>query len=177
MSWLSSGLKKIGGGISKVASFVPGPVGTIGSLANAAIEKKPILKSLVGDMGRNSQIAATILPIALSGGAAAGALGAGGAAGGAAGAAAGGASTASKILGGLKAIAPIGLSGLSAYEGYQNDKKAQKLSDKQLALAEASYNERQPLRTLGRDLMLNQTPPDLSYIYANSSNPFAKRGS
>lgn len=90
------------------------------------------------------------------------------------------------FMGGLKAIGNVAsgvqkiaqpiMGGLSMYEGYKNDKKADALSKKQLALAEQSYGERAPLRALGRDLMLNQTPPDLSYIYANSSNPFAKRG-
>lgn len=172
MSWLSKGLKAIGGGVSKVASFAGGPLGLTASVTNAAINKKPIGQAVLGDMTRNSKIGAQLLPLALTGGAS-GALGA---AAGGAGGAAGTAGGAGGWLGGLKAIAPAALGGLGLYEGYKNDKKADALAKKQLAMAEASYNERAPLRALGRDLMLNQTPPDLSYIYANSSNPFAKRG-
>lgn len=70
MSWVSKGLKKLGGAVTKAASFVPGPIGLIGSAANAAINKKPIVSSVAGDLGRNSKIAATLLPLALTGGAA-----------------------------------------------------------------------------------------------------------
>lgn len=96
---------------------------------------------------------------------------------GVAGAAAGGAPAAGG-MGGLQKLGSLAqpiMGGLAMYEGYKTDKEADKLRKKQLAMAEGSYNERAPMRTLGRDLMLNQTPPDLSYIYANSSNPFSKR--
>lgn len=79
------------------------------------------------------------------------------------------------VAGGLQRLAQPVLGGLAMREGYQNDKRAQKLNDEQLQLARQSYGERAPLRTLGRDLMLDQTPPDLSHIYANSSNPFSRR--
>lgn len=79
------------------------------------------------------------------------------------------------VAGGLQRLAQPVLGGLAMYEGYKNDKQAQKLNDEQLQLARQSYGERAPLRTLGRDLMLDQTPPDLSHIYANSSNPFSRR--
>jgi hypothetical protein len=231
MSWLSSGLKKIGKVVKKGAKAVGkgfekiddfalpaigfalgGPAGAaLGSAAARGIGDGKFnagatllagakgyaggalgsAAGLTGGQGLkvlgSSALKAAASPLTT----AQGALGLGGGASAApslsVGATAPATAGATGAMGGLQkignAIGTVGkiaqpiIGGLSAYEGYQNDKKAQKLSDKQLALAEASYNERQPLRTLGRDLMLNQTPPDLSYIYANSSNPFAKRGS
>ena len=81
------------------------------------------------------------------------------------------------IASGVQKIAQPVMGGLAMYEGYKNDKKSEDLMKQQLQMAQQSYGERAPLRTLGRDLMLNQTPPDLSYIYANSSNPFSRRAS
>lgn len=68
---------------------------------------------------------------------------------------------------------PVIAGGLAGVEGYKADKRAGKLRDKQLAMAEQNWNERAGLRTLGRDMMMNQQLEDLSGIYRNPSNPFA----
>lgn len=96
----------------------------------------------------------------------------------AAGAAGGGRLDGLKKVGGfaMKNAQPI-LGGLAAYEGYKSDKRADQLNKQQLDMAMQNWSERAPLRKIGRDLMLDQSQPDLSYIYANSSNPFSRRAS
>jgi hypothetical protein len=161
MSWLSKGLKKVG---SVVARAIPG-----GQALEAGLKTIGGGGSF-GDNLKNTLVRdASIASLALGGGG--GALGQVPAAGGWM----GGLKKVGSAASGLQKLAQPVLGGLAMYEGYKNDKQAQKLNDEQLQLARQSYGERAPLRTLGRDLMLDQTPPDLSHIYANSSNPFSRR--
>ena len=174
---IGKALKKLGGAVTKVASFVPGPIGLIGSAGNAAINKKPIVSSVVGDQVRNSKAAAALLPLALTGGAA-GALGAGalgGAASGAAGAAgaAGGAGGFLGGLGGLSGVVDLGLGGLSAYQGYKAQQKADKLQGQALDLAKARDAELAPMRQAAIQKLMSAQRPDLSSDFV-SANPFAR---
>lgn len=100
--------------------------------------------------------------------------------GGAAGGAAGGG-----ILGGggfgLGDALQLGSGALSAFGGYKAGqqqeaamKRAQGLQDRALQFADQQYNERAPYRKLGMEMALNQTPEDVSSLFA-TSNPFAAR--
>lgn len=169
---IGKALKRVGKAVGKVASFAPGPIGMMGSAVSAAASGKPIGKSILGDMTRNSKVAATLLPVAMTGGAAAGALGAGGGALG--GAAAGGGKLAmlGKLGGFAMDNADLLLGGLAGYQGYQADKKADKLRQQQMDLAMQRWNETAPLRKLGQSQMLDQTREDLYPTYRNAANPF-----
>mgnify|MGYP000090073079 FL=1 len=172
---IGKGLKKVGGAVTKVASFVPGPVGLLGSTANAAIEHKPIVSSVIGDQVRNSKVGAALLPLAMSGGAAAPLLGgAAGAAG-----AAGTAGAAGGALGLLKNVGNFALknpdllmAGLSGIEGYKSDKAADAMRKRQYDLAMQNWNTTAPLRTQGQSQMLDQSLEALPYAI-NKYNPFS----
>jgi len=171
MSWLK-GLKKVGGGLAKLASFAPGPVGLAGSALSAGLNGRPVLKSVGSDLTRNSKGAAALLPLAMTGGAAGGLMaGAGGAAGAAGGAAAGGGFMSQ--LGGLSGVMDLGLGALSGYQGYKAQKKGDKLNQQALDLAMARDAELAPMRQAGIQRLMNAQRPDLSSDYA-SSNPFAR---
>lgn len=152
-------------GLTKVASFVPGLGGMAASAGNAALNNKPILKSVGGDLTRNSKAAAAILPLAMSGGAAAGAAGAGGGGGGVMGMLKG-------LGGGLLNNADLLLGGASMLQGAKQDKRANELQQRMLALREQQYKETEPLRRVGLERMLGTQRPDLSAIYRNRQNPF-----
>lgn len=193
MSWL----KKLGKGISKAASFVPGPIGIAGSAGNALLNNKNVGKALVGDMARNSKFAAAALPVAMTAGAAVpalgsamgtGALGATGAAAKLSGVAGGGGGAIGKAAGGLSKLGigagdliDLGLAGFSAYQGRKADKRAERADQQALAMqqqalkfAQDQYAERAPFRKLGTSMALDQQPEDVSALFA-SSNPFARR--
>jgi hypothetical protein len=80
--------------------------------------------------------------------------------------------------GGLKKIGGVdGLLGAGAlgYGAYQQ-KQAGDMRDKALKLIEQDYATRAPLRTMGLSGMLNETPPDLSGVFAGATdNPFSRR--
>jgi hypothetical protein len=175
---ISKGLKKVGGAVTKVASFVPGPIGLAGSAANAAINHKPIASSVGGDLMRNAKGAAALLPIAASGGAAAGALG--GAGGGLSLSSLGSLGSLGGAGGALKTVGQFALNnpdlilgGLSAAEGMDAARKEDRYRGKALAAAEQQYADAAPLRKAGLAGLLNETRPNLSSVFA-SSNPMAR---
>lgn len=153
---LGKGIKNVGKGLTKVASF--SPVGGIfSSAANAALEGKDIGKSVIGDLGRNAKIGATLLPIAMSGGAAAGVAGAGG----------GGGMSGLLSMGGLKKLGSFALDnqdlilgGLSAWDAHQSGKKADKAAKEALDFARSDYAARAPLREAGMKRLLASPPPE-----------------
>lgn len=171
--------KKLGKGLTKVASFTPGIGGIVASGANAALEGRPIGKSIIGNMGRNSNIAAQLLPLAMSGGAA----GAGG--GGFLSSLSGGGA-----LGGLKKLGGFALDnqdlllgGLSAYQAHKAGNKADKAAQRALDFAERDYEARAPLREQGMRRLLAAPPASRGPIDPNrrvtfdagpSSNPFLR---
>lgn len=165
---IGKALKGLGKGLTKVASFAPGPIGMVGSGAGALIEGKNPIKAIGNDLVRNSKIGATLLPIALTGGAAAGAMGGAGAAGG------GGALGMLKGLGGkLLGNSDLLLGGLSMYQGQKQQNQANDLQKRALALAEQRYAETAPLREMGLKGLQNTQRRDLSATFRNNANPFS----
>ena len=180
---LGKALKKVGKTVSKAASFVPGsPIGLVGSASNAALSGKNVGQSVVSDLSRNAKGAATLLPIALSGGmGAAPALSAGGAAAGGGAAAAGGGGgfdlmgTLSKIGGFARDNSDLLLAGGAAIAGLDQQRKGDRYDAKALAEAERLAAELAPLRTMGIDQLRNPGRINLSGRLPQSSNPFARR--
>lgn len=76
-------------------------------------------------------------------------------------------------LGGVQGAMDLGLGGLSAYQGYQAQKKGEKLSNEALALQRARDAELTPMRQAGIQRLMSAQRPDLSSDFA-SSNPFAR---
>lgn len=66
------------------------------------------------------------------------------------------------------------LGGLAGYEGYQNDKKADAMRKRQEQLAMGNWNQTAPLRTMGQNMMMDQSLEDLSGIARNRYNPFSR---
>lgn len=66
------------------------------------------------------------------------------------------------------------LSGLGMIQGARQQGKADRLNKQALNLSNQRYAETAPLRSVGMERMLNTQRPDLSGIYAGSSNPFAR---
>lgn len=72
----------------------------------------------------------------------------------------------------------IGIGGLAAYQALNSanaSKRAGQLQDKAISGAEKRWGDNEALRTEGRRRLLNPTRPDLSSVYADPTNPFAKR--
>jgi hypothetical protein len=67
-----------------------------------------------------------------------------------------------------------GLAGYQALNAANASKRAGQLSDKAINLAESRWNDAAPLRTAGQARLLNPNRPDLSSVFAGSSNPFAR---
>lgn len=166
---IGKGLKKVGKAATKVASFVPGPVGLAASAGNAALEGKPVLKSVAGDLGRNSKVAGTLLPLALSGGAAAPALGGGG---GAMGMLGGGAGLLKKAGSFALDNPDLIAGGLSFLEGRDSERKADRYRDKAMQLAEQEYAAKAPLRSNALSILQREPPPMLPRY--RGQNPFSR---
>lgn len=192
MSWLSSGLKKVGHIAEKVAPFA-GLIPGVGTLAGAAI----------GGLG--ALAAGDGLKGALKYGVEGGLSGLGG----------------SKLLGGkgilgigdglkkvggalahpgdsLSSLSKSGIPGLvgqaggivngiknnvdpllgsaALYAGYKKSGQADDYRKQAMDLAMQNWNDRSDLRKVGISGMLNETPPNLSSLFqANQSNPFSRR--
>lgn len=58
-------------------------------------------------------------------------------------------------------------------EGYLNSRRSSDLRNQAIGLSNQSYSDRAPLRSAGVSGMLNDTPPDLSSVFA-SGNPYSK---
>lgn len=162
-------LKGIGKGLLKVApiaaSFIPGvgPLAAagIGAAAGAIGKGKPKLSNILGGAAAGA-----------GGALAKGAMGAG-AVGGAA--KSGGLGGALRSVGGfLKNNPELVMSGMGAIQGARQQGKADKLNQQALDLANRHYAETAPLRAGAMDRLTNTQRPDLSGIYAGSSNPFAR---
>lgn len=167
---IGKALKGLGKGALKVASFAPGPIGMTASGVGALTRGDNPLKAIGGDMMRNSKLSATLLPLAMTGGAAAGAMGGAGAAG----AGGGGALGMLKGLGGkLLGNSDLLLGGLSMYQGQKAQNQANDLQKRALALAEQRYAETAPLREMGLKGLQNTQRRDLSATFRNNANPFA----
>lgn len=77
-------------------------------------------------------------------------------------------------LGGLGNLALGGLAGYQALNAANASKRAGHLSDQALALAEQRWKDAAPLRTAGQATLLNPVRPDLSAVFTDPSNPFAR---
>lgn len=71
-------------------------------------------------------------------------------------------------------VAQVIIGGAGAYEAYQNSQKANELLNEGLNMAREDYASRQPYRDAGMLGMLDPRTPDLSSLFANSGNPYAK---
>ncbi len=66
------------------------------------------------------------------------------------------------------------LGAVSAFQGANQQSKADALNKRSLALAEQPWNETAALRQQALKSLMNQDRPDLSHLYAGSSNPFSR---
>jgi len=66
------------------------------------------------------------------------------------------------------------LGAVSAFQGANQQSKADALNKRSLALAEQPWNETAALRQQSLKSLMNQQRPDLSHLYAGSSNPFSR---
>lgn len=74
-------------------------------------------------------------------------------------------------------VVPFGdlaLAGIGMIQGSRQQGKADKLNQQALNMAKQRYAEGAPLRAAGLSRLTNTQRPDLSGIYAGSSNPFAR---
>jgi hypothetical protein len=164
MSWLSKGLKGLGGGLKTVGKFAlpiaggallgPGGAALGGALSGALGSGKPKVGNILGG--------------------AAGGLMTGGVGG--------------SLLGGigkqglLKGVGNFALDnpelllgGLSAIQGAQQQGKANALQKQALGYATQPWEDMAGVRRMAVDRLQNSDqPPDLSHLYAGSSNPFAR---
>lgn len=72
----------------------------------------------------------------------------------------------------------IGIGGLAGYQALNAanaSKRAGGLQDKAISGVEKRWGDNEALRTEGRRRLLNPTRPDLSSVYNDPTNPFAKR--
>jgi hypothetical protein len=155
MSWLTKALKSV----SKVAlplvgnALLPGVGGYLGgALAGAVGSGKPSL----------GNIATGAVTGGLVGGAG-NALKAGGLK-----------SVGSGALDFAKNNPELILGGLSAIQGSKQQAKANELQKQALALAQQPWNETAGLRAQSLESLLHPQKVDLSSVYTNTSNPFAR---
>lgn len=66
------------------------------------------------------------------------------------------------------------LGAASLGEGYLGQRRANNLQNEALGIAKQSYADRAGLRKLGVSQMMDQTAPDLSSTFAQSSNPYSR---
>lgn len=157
-------LKSIGRGFLKLAPITAGFIPGVGPLAAAGIG------AATGAIGRGKPKLSNIV-----GGAA---MGAGGSL---AKGSLGGADKAGGMMGKLQSVggflgknSDLLLSGAGMIQGARQQGQADKMDKRALDLAERQYAETEGLRSAGRERMLNTQRPDMSGIYAGSSNPFAR---
>lgn len=78
-----------------------------------------------------------------------------------------------KAVGKVVPYGDLALAGLGMIQGARKQGKADKMGDRQLAMAEQRYRDTAPLRSVGMERLLNTQRPDLSQMY-QSENPFAR---
>jgi len=66
------------------------------------------------------------------------------------------------------------LTGAQGLQAFGQQQGADKLRDKALGYATNAYDEKAPIRAMALKDLQNEQLPDLSSIYANSGNPYAK---
>lgn len=165
MSWLSSGIKKIGRAVGKglgaVSGFIPGPLDDIAASVLQGGNMKDHLVAGAGGMipGVGGGLLKKI------GGFAGGTLG--------------------KLVpdalergvgGGLKKLGGLGLddilAGVEGARGAHDLFQSYKQRNRALGSAEDAYNERAGLRRMGVQGMMDDTAPDLSGVFADEFNPY-----
>lgn len=80
------------------------------------------------------------------------------------------------ILGGIKGIGVDGaLAGAAGLAGANASRNASNYRNKALGLVQGQWDDKAPLRKVGLAGMLNEQRPDLSSVYADPQNPFARK--
>jgi hypothetical protein len=171
------------GKIIKKAAKVAAPVSALGLDLARGKGVKQSAKNFASNQGTQAKVAATLLPVALSGGVGAGGLAAGGAgpAAGTTGGAAGGGGgfdllgTVQKLGGFARDNSDALLAAGSLISGLDQQRKGDRMDRKSIAEAERLRALYEPLMMSGREGLMNPRKIDLSGVYAGSSNPFARR--